>query len=1328
VTAYALPVPGEDFIANNVASGMVRVSFTPKILVVDTPWPEDTGALDRIGYNYTLVSATQFATVDLFGYNVLFVGWEPTERVVDALLARASDIAEWVAAGNGLVALSEFEEPSRWTWLPLWVDSSWGFHADNVHILNQTHPVMHDLTDAELSHWGNSYHGYFISYDPGWQALAEGVEAGSPITLAADYGNGRIVITHQDPDYHLYYEKEEGAEKLLINMIEWANVYFEHDLAVSLNAPLLVKTGTSTLLNTTVYNRGLKDETNVELQLLINGAVVKSTSIPGLSMGAYLTLSYSWTPTVNGVYNVTAYSPPVENETNLKNNRATQLATVTQPLISPLEGQYANYTVYYIDPTTGIEVMSGQWNFTYLSYVSSYQINVTVWLTEQSGGYNYTQVGWLIVNVFTRMVEQDSGIYWSGMWFPGWIETNVTIGSTVNLLWGNAAVVGNEVMHVGGCLIDCWDIELESSGYAYSFYYDKASGLWISMRAQSPYEVADLRLEETNIPIGFAFAHDLTLTIRVDSMIPMNESAIVNATAYNTGLNNEAHILLELLINGTVVDQLVIDELLVNQYRSLCYDWIPTSTGTYNVTAYVQPVAGEEYTLNNVAARSPTVFYYSRLYVSQRWVGGGAPMSWHADDGSWQYTLPFDFPFYGIPCRTIYISSNGLITFTGFDSSCGNSIDWLAQKLAIAPAWDDWVTYDPYDIYIWQNSTQVSIRWCAAAYYNRSINANFEAILGSDGVIQFDYGSSNGSVSATVGISNGAGHIIAEDLTNVDQVRTTVFTPFHPNDVTVTSVAVSSYKVITGSPVNVTVVAENHGLVDESFGVTAYASPSNSSRIYFDPSYCTFDAANVSVGYRFNVTVRVKNVEDLAAWQVRMFYDDNIINVTRWFEPTWDPEYVFYTKTTMAFPSPPNYLYEHWGPRKGSAMVYAVLLPYPPDQPSFSGGGKLCTFEFEVLAVPPGNQSYSCDLDIDNADTLYFDSQTTWWSFDVYENGHYWLGFGPSPPPPPSTAYVIGTVYVVDLAPGSTISLTFPWNTTGVSPYGYRIWAQADVVPGEIDTDNNVCYDGIIKVFKAPVASFTCSLAGALVTFDASSSAPGGGYITSYTWDFGDGNITATANPVVTHVYSLPGDYNVTLTILDSEGLTCSTSKLVEALHHDVAVVDVVPYRSWAYEGRPISINVTIANVGDFVENVTVDLYYNATAGDRFDTKTVVLAPNKTETLTFTWNTTGVQPCRNYTMTAVATISADITPADNTLSDGTIKVRIMGDLNGDGKVDGKDLTLVAFSFASYGPEYMHPGSPAGPKWNPDADMNNDNKVDGKDLTLIARNFGKFFTP
>lgn len=153
-------------------------------------------------------------------------------------------------------------------------------------------------------------------------------------------------------------------------------------------------------------------------------------------------------------------------------------------------------------------------------------------------------------------------------------------------------------------------------------------------------------------------------------------------------------------------------------------------------------------------------------------------MGWHADDDSWQYELPFDFPFYGTSYRTIYISSNGLITFTGPDSSYGNSIDALFGRLAIAPAWDDWVTYSPYEIYIWQpDSSHVIIRWEAQAYGSSTV-ANFEAVLGLDGVIQFNYGYNDGPISATAGISNGVDDILAEDLTNLNYINTIVFTPY----------------------------------------------------------------------------------------------------------------------------------------------------------------------------------------------------------------------------------------------------------------------------------------------------------------------------------------------------------------------------------------------------------------------------------------------------------------------------------------------------------------------------------------------------------------------
>jgi PKD repeat protein/archaellum component FlaF (FlaF/FlaG flagellin family) len=75
-----------------------------------------------------------------------------------------------------------------------------------------------------------------------------------------------------------------------------------------------------------------------------------------------------------------------------------------------------------------------------------------------------------------------------------------------------------------------------------------------------------------------------------------------------------------------------------------------------------------------------------------------------------------------------------------------------------------------------------------------------------------------------------------------------------------------------------------------------------------------------------------------------------------------------------------------------------------------------------------------------------------------------------------------------------------------------------------------------------PVASFTETAhtvpTNELINFDASASYDSDGTITSYNWDFGDGN-TATGI-TVSHTYSDNGSYSVTLTVTDNSGATDS--------------------------------------------------------------------------------------------------------------------------------------------------------------------------------------------
>lgn len=87
---------------------------------------------------------------------------------------------------------------------------------------------------------------------------------------------------------------------------------------------------------------------------------------------------------------------------------------------------------------------------------------------------------------------------------------------------------------------------------------------------------------------------------------------------------------------------------------------------------------------------------------------------------------------------------------------------------------------------------------------------------------------------------------------------------------------------------------------------------------------------------------------------------------------------------------------------------------------------------------------------------------------------------------------------------------------------------------------------------SAPSASFNYSpsypVANDTVTFNASASYDPDGYITTYTWAFGDGNVTTVTTPIIEHVYTAYGNYTATLTVTDNDGLNDSCADVVEVV------------------------------------------------------------------------------------------------------------------------------------------------------------------------------------
>jgi hypothetical protein len=165
-------------------------------------------------------------------------------------------------------------------------------------------------------------------------------------------------------------------------------------------------------------------------------------------------------------------------------------------IINPVLGQYANYSHSYLLPNgTG---WSGWWGMHYNEYVQPHIINTTQIIDRPELG-NGTY--WCTVDKRNRwIVNTDSAFWWNQSWYVPWIETNITIGSTINWFKDGGSVVGSKMLYVLGKYVDCWVVN--SSQYELS-YYDKGTGLMTMYQYSGPDQfTSDLVLNQTNILVG----------------------------------------------------------------------------------------------------------------------------------------------------------------------------------------------------------------------------------------------------------------------------------------------------------------------------------------------------------------------------------------------------------------------------------------------------------------------------------------------------------------------------------------------------------------------------------------------------------------------------------------------------------------------------------------------------------------------------------------------------------------------------------------------------------------------------------------------------------
>jgi len=204
-----------------------------------------------------------------------------------------------------------------------------------------------------------------------------------------------------------------------------------------------------------------------------------------------------------------------------------------------------------------------------------------------------------------------------------------------------------------------------------------------------------------------------------------------------------------------------------------------------------------------------------------------------------------------------------------------------------------------------------------------------------------------------------------------------------------------------------------------------------------------------------------------------------------------------------------------------------------------------------------------------------------------YENCTTWPPSPPTMTPHPTASFIwtplipkVGQTVTFDASaskPNGGKIVDYTWNFGDGSFAHGKVVAHTYNSPGTYTVTLNVTdSNGLWSIEQkqitvvqphGPKANFTvvpeAAIVGESIKFDASASLPGwnGTHtvpIKEYRWDFGDGNVTVTAEPIIYHIYSTAGNYSITLTVY-APGATPETDSATVMVSVDTQPIFEIP-------------------------------------------------------------------------------------------------------------------------------------------------------------------------
>lgn len=522
------------------------------------------------------------------------------------LIATAGTLYEYVPNNNKLAPLFGMREDIVYT-------ATW---FSSLNILEPTHPLFVNVPSPYTVATGTTVCPRDYSWD------APDLSGGTYVALS-DVRESAIIV-HNGVAYIGHWiglDSNNYDLQLMYNAITWSKYQVpEHDIKVALQAPDHMEPGRTAVVNVTVFNQGLNNETDVKLRLLINGTTVNNKTIAELLVSSSDTLSYLWTPSVEGTYNVTGFAVPVPDENMTWNNVATKIVHVC----------YFKYVLF--DQTHGTDSITF-----YRTWVTDLMLRGYIVDVHTSGpitstvladydvfvipqAYSFYTAGEL--SAIHNFVVMGGGLLVIGDDCPD-IYRDLTEFAGISWVSGGVSGITKGItphpvtQGVTSVYLSAPIAKMTVSGLAQDIVRDVAGGIMLAVSEQPGKVIGfadedslwdDGIIREDNLLLAdnmidwltLRYEHDLTVALDVPAFLEVGGSSLLNVTVYNKGLSNETDVELQLLINGTEVDSVVIAELLRGSSYTLSCLWTPTIEGIYNVTAYAPPVPDENVITNNV--------------------------------------------------------------------------------------------------------------------------------------------------------------------------------------------------------------------------------------------------------------------------------------------------------------------------------------------------------------------------------------------------------------------------------------------------------------------------------------------------------------------------------------------------------------------------------------------------------------------------------------------------------------------------------------------------------------------------------------------------------